>query len=53
MELPDWNHSSLITAHLWLYFTGYFFLVKKKTEMLEEAQSKVKEFEEKSLPSMK
>lgn len=55
MQLPDWNHSSSITAHLWLNFTGYiFFLVKKKkTELLAEAQSKVKEFEEKSLPSMK
>lgn len=52
MQLPDWNHSSSITAHLWLNFTGYFFW-KKKTEMLAEAQSKVKEFEEKSLPSMK
>lgn len=33
-------------------FTGYCF-GKKNTEMLAEEQSKVKEFEEKSLPSMK
>lgn len=48
MQLPNWNHSS---AHLWLNFAGYFF--GKKTEMLAQEQSKVKEFEEKSLPSMK
>lgn len=57
------NHAGNGTARLESQFFNHctplaqlyrvFFFGKKKTEMLAEAQSKVKEFEEKSLPSMK
>lgn len=47
LESQFFNHCTPL-AQLYRVFFG-----KKKPEMLAEAQSKVKEFEEKSLPSMK